>query len=75
MRTGGDLVIETLSALGATTVFGIPGPCPGAFRCPGSQPVAVHLIPVENNAAFAADGFARVTNQPGVLIVSTGPGH
>ena len=24
-RNGGDLVVETLSALGATTVFGIPG--------------------------------------------------
>ena len=25
VRNGGDLVVETLEALGATTVFGIPG--------------------------------------------------
>src|SRR5699024_10388943 len=28
----------------------------------------------ENNAAFAADGYARTIGQPGVVVVSTGPG-
>ena len=75
MRTGGDLVIETLSALGATTVFGIPGQhALGLFDALGRSPLQYISSRVENNAAFAADGFARVTNQPGVLIVSTGPG-
>lgn len=75
MRTGGDLVIETLSALGATTVFGIPGQhALGLFDALSRSPLQFISSRVENNAAFAADGFARVTGQPGVLIVSTGPG-
>lgn len=75
MRTGGDLVIETLSVLGATTVFGIPGQhVLGLFDALGHSPLRLVSSRVENNAAFAADGFARVTDQPGVLIVSTGPG-
>lgn len=75
MRTGGDLVVETLSELGATTVFGIPGQhALGLFDALGRSPLRFISSRVENNAAFAADGFARVTDQPGVLIVSTGPG-
>src|SRR5690625_332909 len=75
MRTGGDLVVETLSELGATTVFGIPGQhALGLFDALGRSPLQYISSRVENNATFAADGFARVTDQPGVLIVSTGPG-
>ena len=75
MRTGGDLVIETLSALGASTVFGIPGQHALAlFDALGRSNLAFFSSRVENNAAFAADGYARATNRPAVLIVSTGPG-
>jgi acetolactate synthase-1/2/3 large subunit len=74
-RIGGHVVAESLHALGAEVVFGIPG---------------VHVLPVweglrttdvrvlgfrqELNAAFAADGYARVTGAPTPLVVSTGPG-
>lgn len=75
MRTGGDLVVETLSALGASTVFGIPGQhALGLFDALGRSDLAFFSSRVENNAAFAADGYARATNRPAVLIVSTGPG-
>ena len=75
MRTGGDLVIETLTALGARTVFGIPGQHALAiFDALGRSDLAFVSSRVENNAAFAADGYARVTDQPGVVVVSTGPG-
>src|SRR5690625_295891 len=75
MRNGGDLVVETLSALGATTVFGIPGQhALGLFDALSRSQLEFVSSRVENNAAFAADGYARATNQPGILFVSTGPG-
>ena len=74
-RIGGHAVAESLAALGAGVVFGIPG---------------VHALPIweglrttdlrvlgfrqELNAGFAADGHARVTGCPTPLVVSTGPG-
>ena len=75
MRTGGDLVIETLAALGARTVFGIPGQhVLGIFDALGRSELEFVSSRVENNAAFAADGYARTTGQPGIVVVSTGPG-
>ncbi|WP_414937549.1 thiamine pyrophosphate-binding protein [Amycolatopsis sp. cmx-11-51] len=83
-RIGGDVVVETLRALGADTVFGLPGQhALGLFealrRDSGLRVIGSR---VENNLAFAADGHARarlaadpdgpVPVTP--MIVSTGPG-
>ncbi|MCB4207881.1 thiamine pyrophosphate-binding protein [Arthrobacter sp. UM1] len=74
-RNGGDLVVETLEALGATTVFGIPGQhALGLFDALSRSRLEFVSSRVENNAAFAADGFSRATGQVGVLFLSTGPG-
>lgn len=74
-RNGGDLVVETLEALGATTAFGIPGQhALGLFDALSRSQIRFISSRVENNAAFAADGYSRVTGQPGVLFLSTGPG-
>ncbi|WP_210435190.1 thiamine pyrophosphate-binding protein [Saccharopolyspora sp. ASAGF58] len=74
-RHGGDLVVETLGALGADTVFGIPGQHALAlFDALGRSSLSFVSARVENNAAFAADGYARATGEVGVLFVSTGPG-
>jgi acetolactate synthase-1/2/3 large subunit len=75
-RNGGDLVTETLTALGAQVAFGIPGQhALGLFdalrRAPELRFVSSR---VENNAAFAADGYARRTGRVAPLLVSTGPG-
>ena len=75
MRNGGDLVVETLTALGATTVFGIPGQhALGLFDALSRSDLRFVSSRVENNSAFAADGFSRATGQVGVLFLSTGPG-
>ena len=75
VRNGGDLVVETLSALGATTVFGIPGQhALGLFDALSRSDLRFISSRVENNSAFAADGFSRATGQVGVLFLSTGPG-
>lgn len=74
-RNGGDLVVETLSALGATTVFGIPGQhALGLFDALSRSDLRYVSSRVENNSAFAADGFSRATSDVGVLFLSTGPG-
>ena len=75
VRNGGDLVVETLEALGAKTVFGIPGQhALGLFDAMGRGNLQFVSSRVENNSAFAADGYSRATGQVGVLFLSTGPG-
>ncbi|MFE2428261.1 thiamine pyrophosphate-binding protein [Streptomyces sp. NPDC059373] len=75
VRNGGDLVVESLTALGASTVFGLPGQhALGAFDALRRSRLTYVGLRVENNAGFAADAFARVTGEPAPLLVSTGPG-
>lgn len=74
-RNGGDLVVETLEALGSKTVFGIPGQhALGLFDALSRSNLQFVSSRVENNAAFAADGYSRATGEVGVLFLSTGPG-
>jgi acetolactate synthase-1/2/3 large subunit len=74
-RNGGDLVVETLEALGAKTVFGIPGQhALGLFDAMGRGNLHFVSSRMENNSAFAADGYSRATSEVGVLFLSTGPG-
>ncbi|PVG81549.1 acetolactate synthase [Nocardioides gansuensis] len=74
-RRGGDLVVETLAALGATTVFGEPGQhALGLFDALSRSSLQYAGFRTELDAAFAADGFARVTGRPAPLMLSTGPG-
>jgi len=66
---------QTLSALGATAVFGIPGQhALGLFDALSRSSLHFVSSRVENNSAFAADGFSRATGEVGVLFLSTGPG-
>ncbi|MEV1021290.1 thiamine pyrophosphate-binding protein [Streptomyces sp. NPDC050264] len=74
-RIGGDLVIETLSGLGATTVFGVPGQhALGLFDALRRSDLRYVGMRVENNAGFAADAYGRMTRTAAPLFLSTGPG-
>ncbi|MFF1718854.1 thiamine pyrophosphate-binding protein [Streptomyces sviceus] len=74
-RNGGDLVVETLAALGATTVFGLPGQhALGAFDALRRSDLRYIGLRVENNAGFAADAYGRITGEAAPLLLSTGPG-
>lgn len=75
-RTGADLVVESLRALGVQTVFGIPGQHALGLFDSLRRTSELRLVAsrVENNAAFTADGFARHSGQVAALLVSTGPG-
>ena len=69
------MVVETLEALGATAVFGLPGihalPIWEALR---ESSLRTYGLRTELNAGFAAGGWAHVTGRAVPLVVSTGPG-
>ncbi|WP_030869366.1 thiamine pyrophosphate-binding protein [Streptomyces sp. NRRL S-37] len=74
-RNGGDLVVETLAGLGATTVFGLPGQhALGVFDALRRSGLRYVGLRVENNAGFAADAYGRITGEAAPLLLSTGPG-
>ena len=76
-RSGAAIVIEALCRNSVQTVFGYPG---GAVLpiydelYKNANRINHVLCAHEQNAAHAADGFARVTGKPGVVIATSGPG-
>ena len=74
-RTVGEALIERLACEGVEAVFGIPGVHTiELYRGLASSPIR-HLLPRhEQTAGFMADGYARMTGEPGVCLVITGPG-
>ncbi|MGE0680610.1 MAG: biosynthetic-type acetolactate synthase large subunit [Candidatus Binatia bacterium] len=74
--TGAQIAIESLLAEGVDTVFGYPG---GAilptYDALILNPALRHiLVRHEQGAAHMAEGYARVSGKPGVIIVTSGPG-
>ena len=74
--TGGALACEALLANGVTVMFGYPGGAALPFyRELARYPELRHvLVRHEQNAAHAADGYARTTGQVGVCVATSGPG-
>ena len=76
-RSGASIIIEALCRNRTDVVFGYPG---GAvlpiydelYR--NAHRIRHILCAHEQNAAHAADGFARVTGRPGVVVATSGPG-
>jgi acetolactate synthase I/II/III large subunit len=74
--TGAEIIIECLRAEGVDYVFGYPG---GAvlhiYDAFYKQDDVQHiLVRHEQGATHAADGYARATGKPGVVLVTSGPG-
>jgi len=74
--TGAEIIIECLKAEGIDYVFGYPG---GAvlhiYDAFYQQNDVQHiLVRHEQGATHAADGYARSTGKPGVVLVTSGPG-
>ena len=74
--TGAEIVIQSLKAEGVELVFGYPG---GAvlhiYDAFYKQDDVQHiLVRHEQGATHAADGYARSTGKPGVVLVTSGPG-
>ncbi|NTS64303.1 acetolactate synthase 3 large subunit [Sphingomonas sp. HHU CXW] len=75
-RSGADILVEALVDLGVEVVFGYPGGAvlpiyDALFR---SQKIKHILVRHEQAATHAAEGYARSTGKPGVVLVTSGPG-
>ena len=74
-RTGAQLLVESLTAHGVDTVFGIPGTHNlDLFAALADCGIRTVNPRHEQGAGFAADGYARLSGRPGVCITTTGPG-
>jgi acetolactate synthase-1/2/3 large subunit len=73
--TGSEILLECLSREKVDVFFGLPGgavlPLYDALYSAGIRHL---LVRHEQAAAFAADGYARVTGKPGVCLGTSGPG-
>ena len=75
-KPGAEILIEALIDLGVEVVFGYPG---GAvlpiYDALFKQKRIRHiLVRHEQAAGHAAEGYARSTGKPGVVLVTSGPG-
>ncbi|WP_174291529.1 biosynthetic-type acetolactate synthase large subunit [Sphingomonas bacterium] len=77
---GADILVEALNDLGVEVVFGYPGgavlPIYDALFRHNAQGGRIKHILVrhEQAAVHAAEGYARSTGKPGVVLVTSGPG-
>ena len=74
--SGGEILIQCLIDEGVEFIFGYPG---GAvlhiYDALFKQDAVKHiLVRHEQGATHAADGYARATGKPGVVLVTSGPG-
>ncbi|WP_129842642.1 acetolactate synthase large subunit [Streptomyces sp. RFCAC02] len=74
--TGAQSLIRSLEAVGADTVFGIPGGCilPAYDPLMDSTAVRHILVRHEQGAGHAATGYAQATGRVGVCMATSGPG-
>ncbi|WP_230483249.1 biosynthetic-type acetolactate synthase large subunit [Sphingomonas sp. Leaf21] len=79
-KSGADILVEALCDLGVEVVFGYPGGAvlpiyDAMFRAAKNGGRIRHiLVRHEQAATHAAEGYARSTGKPGVVLVTSGPG-
>ena len=77
VKTGADLLIELLVEEGVEFLFGYPGGAvlpiyDSIYRAKGT--IEHVLFRHEQGSIHAAEGYARITGKPGVVIATSGPG-
>src|SRR2546423_2265164 len=74
--TGAEIVVKCLQAEGVEYVFGYPGGAvlPIYDEIFQQDKVKHILVRHEQGATHAAEGYARSTGKPGVVLVTSGPG-
>ncbi len=74
--TGAEIVVKALRDQGVDVVFGYPGGAvlPIYDEILKQNDITHVLVRHEQGAAHAAEGYARSTGRPGVLLVTSGPG-
>lgn len=76
-RFGADAIVASLKQHGVDKVFGIPGAkIDRLFEKLEHEPGAPELIVTrhEQNTAFMAQAYARLTDKTGVVVATSGPG-
>jgi thiamine pyrophosphate-dependent acetolactate synthase large subunit-like protein len=75
VRTGAHALVAALEAHGVEVVFGIPGQhALSLWEALDGSSIRTVVVRHEQAAAFAAVGYARTSDRPGVCLTSTGPG-
>ncbi len=74
--SGAEIVVQALKDEGVEFIFGYPG---GAVlhiydALFGQEEIKHVLVRHEQGAAHMADGYARATGKPGVVLATSGPG-
>ena len=74
--TGAKMVVQALIDQGVDTVFGYPGGAvlPIYDEIFKQNDIRHILVRHEQGAVHAAEGYARSTGKPGVVLVTSGPG-
>ena len=72
---GAEFLVKVLENHGVTHVFGIPGAkVDSVFTALLDSPIELVVCRHEQNAAFMAQAFGRLTGRIGVCLVTSGPG-
>ena len=73
---GSQIVVEALRRHGVDYLFGYPGgACMPIFDALVDAPeIKIVLVRHEQGGTHMADGYARATGKPGVVLVTSGPG-
>jgi acetolactate synthase-1/2/3 large subunit len=76
MLSGGEMLVRSLHEEGVEYVYGYPGgSLLHVYDAFYKQSAVKHvLVRHEQAAAHMADGYARATGKPGVVMVTSGPG-
>jgi acetolactate synthase-1/2/3 large subunit len=74
--TGAEMVVRALKDQGVEVIFGYPGGAvlPIYDALFNENELRHVLVRHEQGAAHAAEGYARSTGKPGVVLVTSGPG-
>src|ERR1700722_6081122 len=74
--TGAQMVVRALKDQGVTHIFGYPGGAvlPIYDALFADNGITHVLVRHEQGATHAAEGYARSTGKPGVVLVTSGPG-
>ncbi|MEJ5362158.1 MAG: thiamine pyrophosphate-binding protein, partial [Spirochaetota bacterium] len=73
--TGAQIIVESLVKEKVEIMFGYPGGVViPIFHHLFNAPIKFILTRHEQGAVHAADGYARATGKPGVVIATSGPG-
>ncbi len=75
-KTAGQAVVDALKAENVDTIFGLAGSHILAIcdRLIDAEGIEFVVCKHENNAAIMADMYGRLTQSPGVCLVTAGPG-